>query len=1027
MTSASLTWLIEVPTPVLPDPPPDIPSAANYTDGEVSDAVGKLIQGAIRRPYGILGERRTLDAFDDTMDAAAGVFILTPSAPFYVILLGARRLTDSVTSVITDSVDLLDAVVSMGRRVKPVTNITSLGNARTALLALENASAARDSAFEDISLAPAFQRFDRHTTRFLTEAASNIKVGENIVQTPQQARKSLGALVSNLTSTFQDIQRKVRLLHVGIDNYNSLNLPSLLAQGVIERAREVLENRISQLEVLSPTKRLEILRETVLDVLAGKAVVKGFGSLTKSGTFVPIEGFGTTFSDVDHPGIAAVVPSSKLDPYAIVTGADGLKFTIDGGPTNVTIPLQKSFLAKLEGTAREPFAIVAGTNDRVHIIISSSADVTLQLTPGASRTAQQIVDNINAAITSQPVVAETFLAPEKFIGIVNSVSAADPIATFNAIGGVNFVALGIEVGDAVLVQTGFMAQVYFIITARTSTTITATRSGPGAAFDQSNIIISVGLVNRFIRVRIADGEEIDSLESSRSLGISATQDDQAHTTLGLSPGMEIFSRRTRADEVALSINSSTTASIAGVPRVSATAVFVGGAQVAGRTEPTDPTKVISSIYRASSDVTVAGTPATFAVTGAAGAGVAVGNILTIRSAPTATQVGLRGVVSAVSDSSVTATMQNGLVLSATGLELEFGLDLNLAKDSVIRILAPSPLAGDYRVLVDEANATESTIDRPLPVFYGLGGRPLTFQMQPGAFRVDFQSTSTLTNSQLKVEGTAGLLFFESVPNEDIGSTSFVLLENDPKVLGAGDRLELYSGQYDSPEYSFEIIGFELGQKLIEVAGDIPNSFIELDFSSTIATPFARIRKVQRNNYDAFKVQLGLWLDLAVNQERFFSDLNRFLNPLIVNENPTLSAVNTAKIHVQTLVQALQQLQIVLSIYQVETVPQVDTLVDSFLSRGSDRAVDTLLEARFTEFFGYNSEEVSYLGNALERLRDVSRLDLPVRRKQRKEVIDQELTLSEHEDPDFEFDQSDTQDVDEPDIPGGFIEVPGSNF
>lgn len=1024
MPSASLTWLLDVPLPELPDTPLTIPDRDNYTDDEVSTAVGKLVQGSIRRPYGILGERRTLDSFDDTMDAAAGVFILTPSSPFYVVLLGALRLKDAVNGVITDALDLLDAVTSTGRRVKPLTNITSLGNARSALLALENASAARDTAFNEIGEAPAFQRFDRHTDRFLDDAAGSIKVGENITQTPQAARKSLGTLVSTLTAAFQDVQRRAQLLSVGIENYNSLNLPALLAQGVISKTRSVLDDRISQLESLTPTQRLEFLRETALDVLAGKAVVKGFGSLAKSGEFVPIEGKGVLFSDATHPGNAAIVLSAKLDPYIIVPGADSLTFVVDSGPT-MTIPIQQSFLAKLEGTGREPYAIVLNTNDKISVAITSSASVNATLTAGATQSAQQIVNNINAAITTQPVVAETFLAPEKFVGFVNATGAADPVVTFNAIGS-SFTTLGVVIGDAVLVQTGFMAHVYFIISSVTSSTIVATRSGPGAAFNESSIKVSIGPQGRLVRFRIKDGQEVASLTISRSLKVSAALVHEAHTTLGLSPGMEVFSRRTRGDEVALSINSNASSSVAGVPRISAVSTFLGGSQVTGRTDPTNPTRVIASILRASADVTVPGGTATFAVSGAASAGVAVGAILTIRSAPTSSQVGLRGTVLIVTDSSVVATM-NGAVLAATGLQVEFGVGVNAARDQIIRVLAPSPVAGDYRVLVDEANPTESTVDRPIPLFFGAGGQPLTFKMQVGSLRVDFQSTSKLVTSEISVSGTAASQFLTSVPTTAIGSSSFVLLDNDPKVLGAGDVLEVYSGQYNEPEIRASILGFELGQRLLEVDIDIPNGFLELDFSQSITTPFARIRKLQRNNYDAFSNQLSLWIALPLNQEKYFSDLSRFLNPLIVNENPTLAAVNTAKIHVQTLVQGLQQLQAVLASYQVDTVPQVDTLIDSFLSRGSDRAVDTLLEGRFTDFFGYNSEEVSYLGNALERLRDVSRLDLPVRRKQRKELVDQELTLSEHEDPDFEFDQSDTQDIDEPDIPGSFIEVPGSNF
>lgn len=1032
MPSSSLTWLLDVPAVELPVAPVEIPDQDNYTDAEVSTAVSKLIQGAIRRPYGILGERKTLDAFDDTMDAAAGVFILTPESPFYVIFLGSRRLTDTIGGVITEAGVLYGAIESTGRRVRPLTSLTSLGNARTALFALETASAVRDSAFEDIGEAPAFQRFDRHTTRFLNEAAGNIRVGTNIVQTPQQARKGLGNLVASVTSSYRDVLRRVRLLADGIDNYNSLNLPALLAQGVISKTRGVLEERINQLEDLSPTDRLEHLRDTALDVMAGKAVVKGFGSLARSGEFVPIEGIATTFADADHPGIPAVVQSGLLDPYIIIAGADQLTFTLDGSLSTLTIPLQRSFLARVDGTAREPFEITLDVNDTLDVDVSGAGDVDVVFTAGVARTAQQIVSEFNAAIVSEPIIAETYLGPEKFIGLVN-ITGVDPAMVFTNIGGgTSFITLGVDVGDGVIVNTGANYQLYFLVTARTSTTISATRSGPGVAVVATNQTISVGPPGRFIRFRIEDGAEEAALLASRSIRIDDDTADSAAVTLGFIPTTEVFSRRTRAEDIANSINSSAASSIAGVPRVTALVAFVptvyfGSDTLTGRSDAGNPSRVVHTIFRDRNvtSTSVGPSPAIFAVAGALSAGVVIGHRLTIRSSPDAGDVGLSGLITLVTDTEVRANM-DGSVSLLTGLDLEFGFNIDVNKDQVVRILAPSPVAGDYRVLTDAVNHTEMDLDRPLPIFNGPGGQPITFNMQVGAYRVDFASTSTLTNSQLRVEGTAGTIFFNSIPVENIGGTRFVLFENDPKVLGAGDRFELYSGQYETPEYEFEIIGFELGQKLIEVDGQVPISFIEIDFSPSITTPFARIRKIARNNYDDFKVQLGLWLDLPVNQDNYFSDLNRFLNPLIVNDNPTNSAVNTAKLLVQTLITAMQQLQLVIAAYVVDTVPQVDTLIDSFLSRGSDRATDTLLEARFTEFFGYNSEEVSYLGNALERLRDVSRLDLPVRRTARKEVADTELTLSEHEDPDFEFDQSDTQDVNEPDIPGQFINVPGSN-
>lgn len=1025
MPSQSLTWLLDVPQLELPEAPAEIPSSENYTDTEVAGAVNKIIEGSIRRPYGILGERKTLDAFDDTMDAAAGVFILQPAAPFYVLLLGSRRLSDDIDSAVTVAVELLDAIVGTGRRVRPVSNLTSLGNARSALLALENAVSQRENVFEDINEAPAFQRFDRHTDRFLSEAAYNIKSGEEIVQTPQQARKSLGTLVSAFTEAVQDIQRRIRLLADGIENYNSLNLPSLLAQEVIGKARGVLSERITQMEAMTPTDRLEVLREVTLDILASKAVVRGFGSLTKSGTFLPIEGFAHTFTDDTHIGTSASIVSNYTDPYIILDGSDSLTFTVDSGPV-LTLPLPQSYIAKLEGTAREPFNIQAGVNDKFEVTISNSPDIHATLTPGAARTAAQIVTDLNAAVPfGQIFQADTILIPQRFIGTVNAINTSSPNITFQKSGG-SWASLDVVVGDGVIVQTGAMKQLYFLVTSRSGTSITCELQDPGGVLaDEEDIVISVGEPGRYIRIGVPEGNEEESLSVSRSYLVRTDTEDSAASTLGFLPGMEIACRRSRAEEIALAINSSASASYGGVARISAEPTFIGGAVISGRTDPSDPSRIISSFFRATGDVVTPGQNAVFAVQGALSAGVAIGHRLTLRTAPTTTQVGLVGLITAVTDSTISCTLSGGTVSAGTGLDLEVGVSLTTEKDSVIRILEPSPLAGDYRVV--SPSTTQPTIDTSLPLHFTTGFQPLTFEMQVGGFGLTFQSLSTKTDSQLRIEGTAADLFFDNVPVENIGSTRFVLFEKDPKILNPGDILEIYTGQYETPEYTFNIIGFELGQRLIEVDGDIPIQFIELDFANITAFPFARIRKLQRNNHDLFKAQIGLWLDLDVNQDRYYSDLNRFINPLVVNENPTLSAVNTAKVQVQSMVQALQQLQVVIANYDVAVVPEVDALVSSFLQRGADRAVDTLLEGRFTDFFSFNSEEVSYLGNALERLRDVSRLDLPVRRVQRKEVVDQELVLSEHEDPDFEFDQSDIQDVEEPDIPGSFIEIPGGNF
>lgn len=1022
MPSESITWLLDAPVPTLPDVPLTIPARENYTATEITAAVEKLVQDAIRRPYGILGERKTGDTFDDTLNAAAGVFILTPAAPFYVILLGSRRLSEFISSTLTTALDLLDAIEATGRRAQPLTSITSLGNARTALSALESAASSRTTAFESISDTPAFQRFDTHTDRFLSDAAGAIKVGTEIVQTPQQARTQLGNLVSSLTSAVAEVERRTKLLEQGIDDFNSLNLPALLTQGVITRAREVLQDRIDQLTELSPTARLEFLRDTVLDVLASKAVVRGFGSLVRSGTFVPITGTAITFTDADHLANHATVSSDLLDPFTIVTGADELTFIVDGGPTTFTIPLTKSFIARLEGTAVEPF-VIDGTNHTLRIDGEQFSFLSVTLTHG-TRSAAQIASDINLVVGVRPIIAEPYFLPEKFTGTVQTMNLSGPNLDFFFAAGNWGPDFGVEIGDLLLVNDTSMAGSVYTVASLSAHQLTGTLvSGTQAVLP--SVSVSVGPAARAVRIRFTDAGAAAAVDASDTLEVLSQS--TAATTLGFVEGTVIRCRRTRGDEIASAINASATASVANVPRVSASTVYSGGEIIKGRGEPSDPTKVVSSYYRVFGDVVVAGSNPTFAIAGALSAGAVPGDIITIR-ASTGSGTGQRYAILTVTDSLITTdgVLTAGL---ATGVDFEFGKDLNATtRDQILRIESPSILAGDYRVLSrNAANHTEVFLDRPLPLAFLVGGQGYSFDFSLGALRLDIQSESATTSSELSVGGTAASKFFFSPPAIAIGSTPFVLLPSDPKVLSVGDRFEIYTGQYNEPELTFGIIGFERGQQLIELDAPVPNSFITLDFSTEVTVPFARIRKVERNNYDAFKVQLGLWLDLDVNQTQYFRDLNRFINPLLVNDNPTASAVGTAKNHLQTLIQALQQLQVIIASYEVDVVPRVDTLVDSFLSRGADRAVDTLLEGRFRDFFGYNSEEVSYLGNALERLRDVSRLDLPIRRKSRKEVIDQELTLGEFEEPNFEYDQSDTQDVAEPDFPGSAVDVPGSSF
>jgi hypothetical protein len=270
----------------------------------------------------------------------------------------------------------------------------------------------------------------------------------------------------------------------------------------------------------------------------------------------------------------------------------------------------------------------------------------------------------------------------------------------------------------------------------------------------------------------------------------------------------------------------------------------------------------------------------------------------------------------------------------------------------------------------------------------------------------------------------------------VGLTPYFQIPEDPKSIQLEDTLEFTESIYNVVSQSFSIVGLELSQLLVEVEPGIATDFGTIPMTQGAPPPFGRIRLGKKNNYVVFEEALTTWLALPQNEAAYFVELQRLLNPLIVNENPTAAQVNTAKLHVQQLLAILTRqgaivsgadpdatLEAILMSYVVSPVDEVDTLVDTYLERGATRGVDLLLEGRFSDFFGLTPETMSYDGAARVALQEVQRQDLPVRKGKRLlRDLATTQTIAEWEDPDFEFDQSDVDDPDDIEIPAEFAEI-----
>lgn len=1024
-----------------------------FTNDEIQTAVEKLVVSSVRRPYATLGNRRTDITFSDFQDAASGVYILNQGASFYTVFLGTRRLIEFVDLEAETANNLLSAISEIDKRTTPISQLSPLANARVALESLEVASSGRSTPFENIEDVPAFKRFDLSSQRFLDDAGQNVKTNGDVVRTPDEARGLIPGLVNDLQDNHNETIRRVTALKDAISDFSSLNLPALASASVISKARQSLDARFNELEPLNEVGRLNAIRSVVLDILAARAAVRGFGSLSSPSTFLRLDGLGRPYSDADHVALEAALDSTIFGPYPIVDGANELDVTLDTdvfpGPPTAIIPIQGSFVATLEGTIAEPFDITASLNDQLDIQVDGFPLVSVTLAPFFSYPIESVVSDINSFIPlATPIIAEPYFNPRKFLGTVD-IGISGPDTTFTFVAPNSWTALGVVDGDKIVVTDPTSANFNSVYTVNvfgvTTLVLTCTLvSGPPTTAELQKII-ELGSPFRALRIRITGPNDapkpdyrITALNLRTAISLPGTSTVKRNTAflLGLAPLIRVVSRPTTADEAVFSVKTAAS----GAGRLRAESFFSPTIYTGlGRSEPTDSTKIVIFKKRATADMT-GGSFVIFSVIGAGDAGVAIGDTAVIRTTPTTADINRQGVVTAVFTNAVSIAFSPFSVTAGSDIDIEIGPTLTgTPLEPVIRASGGSINDGDYIGLFQAPSPSfipfEFTIERPLVEFAALGSNPSFFDVAVGQKAVRFFSTAQTTDSHIHIEdqapnvNSAESLFFIGGIGNAAGSTQFFLLPEVPKGLEVGDMLELYETDYNIVSQSFEVVGIETELRVIQLSPSIQSDQASIQFSLSSTPPFARIRKKQRNTFASFQAGSEVWLARDENQPAFFTELERKLNPILINRNPTTSQVNDAKLQLQGLLKFLtkdgaisaggdpnESIEGILEAYGANKVDSVDALIQAYTEKGSDRGVDTLLEGRFNDFFGLGQDQVSYAGTVLSSLKTVTREDLPIRKLDRHRKKAQETILASFEDKDFEFDQSDIDSV-EVDIPG----------
>ena len=1068
-----------------------------FSDTEIQASVEQIILSSIRRPYDTLGVRRTDITFTDVQEAAAGVFLLNRNAPFYVLFLATRRLIEAVNDEMEVLNSLIDAVSAVGNNVLPIEDLTSLSNAQAALLEIESAIGQRDEAFKEITSVPAYVRFENNVNQFLDSAGKNVKAGGQIVQTPQEARNNIPGLVTSLETSHGELITSVELVRDAMENFAAVNLPALAAQGVISRARQVLDDRVEELGLMSPVERLEIVRQVVLDLLTQKGLVKGFGSFAGPAAVFDVEGTGTPFSDSTHLATPARLETELTGPYGMNERTNILDFFLDAtftakatnlsvdsitqapnvfeanfnkaagfgalvmvpgdviyvqtgvnalsrwvvktvGPTVVTavgdhdpntpdpnptvnvwpaptqtVAMAPALTAKLEGFLAEPFDIhVAGGGfpaTNVFIFKIDNTTVTVVLVADPTKTAQDVADEINTAIGIQapgkPVEAEAYLSPLKYENQVNISHVVATTYRFTVLAG-NLDGLNIQVGDVVRITSG--------PDFATLLTISAVQAGPGSTFvdaSSGGVIASSGtrqtiqIGPALRKVRIACIDPPSCLGALTRLEVSTATTNTAAGTLGFGKGLFSQTRKVPVRELVADFNQR-----AGT-RVTASSTTTLDFTGKLKTVPLLPQKLVAYKFSGVADVSVAGLNVTITSSGLLASGVVVGDVVAFRSGA---DLGEKVTVVTVTDTTITG-VQAGLT-TGTGVSIEIGPNISSPVGKTVHIDAGAN-AGDYEVSFADSIPFDLTVTQNLPL-NAIGTAAVEMTGTVGRESAAFSSTNTTTASKVLALGSALNVFFVGVAGGPaVGTSPWFKLPEVPSKLQVGDKVQVYNPTYNVPRTVYVIDSIDKSLKVVGIEPEIASNE-SWTFSQKIPVPFALLVAGTVSDSTSMEDRLDTWINLPVNQASYFIDLNRFINPLLVNTNPTAVQVSDALNKLKELAKVMtaqaaelyggvgsNTLDSILFDYSVPIEPSVDVLIKGFLEKGADRAVDILLSGDFSSFFGLTADQSSYAGNMLEAIRDIARSDLPVDKFNRPEANKGKLLVNTTSE-DFETESSD---------------------
>lgn len=203
-------------------------------------------------------------------DSIALNLFLKPRVVLYLALLARNGLYHVVTAEIEAAQKLIAAINDLGNPSFVVQDPRALQEARVALLQMEGLSRINaDSA--------TFQRFDVAIQDFLESLSKTVRQpGQTQLARPQtEAAADLPADLESVVSLHEDLLDRLYSLRVGVQNFLTSSIGTVLGLATVTRVRQDVEDMIG---IVSDDPASQVARDMAIRLISDRAAVEMVGS-----------------------------------------------------------------------------------------------------------------------------------------------------------------------------------------------------------------------------------------------------------------------------------------------------------------------------------------------------------------------------------------------------------------------------------------------------------------------------------------------------------------------------------------------------------------------------------------------------------------------------------------------------------------------------------------------------------------------------------------------------------------------------